>query len=143
MLDFALPFFSHLVLEDNFHELHRLTINKRVIGKNKRIHNINFLKYPPAAKVSNYGRCNYPKQSIFYSSFFHMTAINEMKPRIGDIVTFSVWRAKSGTTLKYCPIFKNQPEEFVNNDPEKRVLNPRTYKLNRLLSSSIGHPKRG
>ncbi len=137
MLDYALPFFSHLVLEDDFYELHRLTINKKVIGKNKRIHDIKFLKYPPSENVVNYGRCNYPKQSIFYGSFFHMTAINEMKPRIGDLVTFSVWRAKTGTTLKYCPIFKNQPPMFKNPDPNKRTINPRTFKINELYEEKI------
>ena len=36
MLEQSLPFFGHLVMEDHFHEVTRITINRRVIGRNKR-----------------------------------------------------------------------------------------------------------
>ena len=80
MLDYSIPFFSHLIMQDVFPEIHRLTINKNVIGENKRIREIKFLKYPPAEKITKYGRCNLPQQSVFYGSFLGFTSMNEMKP---------------------------------------------------------------
>lgn len=130
MLDFSIPFFSNLVLSDVFEEINRITINKNVVGANKRIHDIDFLKYPPANKVSKYGRCNLPGQSVFYSSFFSITALNEMKPKIGDLITQTTWRVKGNQSLIYCPIFKNQPID-------KEVLNPRTFEINKLYENKI------
>ncbi|MEO8933842.1 MAG: hypothetical protein ABI295_05995 [Xanthomarina sp.] len=130
MLDSCIPFFSHLIMKDVFPEIHRLTINKNVLGANKRIREIKYLKYPPAEKVSKYGRCNLPKQSIFYGSFLSFTSMNEMKPQTGDLITESVWRAKTEEPLQYCPIFKNQPEK-------DNVINTRSMEYeqvyNRLL----------
>ncbi len=123
MLDHATPFFTHLVMKDIFPEFHRITINKNVIGKNKRIRDITFLKYPPADKVSKYGRCNLPKQSVLYGAFMYMTAPNELKPNVGDLITHSTWRVRNNQTLTYCPIFKNQPTK-------ENVINPRTLEIN-------------
>lgn len=125
MLEHATPYFAHLVMTSVFPEFHRITINKNVIGSNKRIRDIKFLKYPPAEKVSKYGRCNLPKQSVLYGAFIHMTALNELKPQVGDLITHSTWRVKHNQPLTYCPIFKNQPTE-------KKVINPRTLEINNL-----------
>ena len=130
MLDYALPFFSHLVLTDCFPELERLTINKNVLGTNKRIKEIKFLKYPPAEKVDKYGRCNMKKQSVLYGTFNIMTAFNEMKPRVGDLVTVSTWRVKGDSSLVFCPIFKNQPEGVD-------TINPRTREIDNLYQMKI------
>lgn len=130
MLDLSLPFFTNLVLIGEFRELKRITINKNVVGQNKRIYDIKFLKYPPAEKIKKYGRCNYPGQSVLYASFLAFTALNEMKPRVGDLITETTWRAKRNQTLKYCPIFKNQPLK-------EKFINPRTLDLNRLYKNKI------
>ncbi|MES2835971.1 MAG: hypothetical protein V4667_00480 [Bacteroidota bacterium] len=130
MLDNLVPFFSHLIMFDVFPELHRITINKRVLGSNKRIREIKHLKYPPADKVSKYGRCNYPKQTVLYASFLHMTAMNETQPQVGDLVTQSVWRVKGKQTLKYVPIFKNQPQG-------ENVINPRTFEINQIYNRKV------
>lgn len=129
LLDNTIPFFSHLVLTDEFTVIHRLTINKRVLGENKRIHDFKFLKYPPADKVSQYGRCNFPKQSVLYSSFLQFTAMNECQPRVGDLITESTWRVKNNHTLTYCPIFKNQPS---NN-----VINIRSFEINEIFKKKL------
>lgn len=130
MLDNSIPFFSHLILTDVFPEIYRLTINKRVLGSNKRIREIKHLKYPPADKVSKYGRCNFPKQSVLYASFLHMTAMNETQPRVGDLITESVWRVRGKQSLKYCPIFKNQPKG-------ENVINPRTFEINQVYNKKV------
>ena len=47
----SLPLFTHLIAFLEFPKLERITINKRILGSNKRIHNIDYLKYPLADKV--------------------------------------------------------------------------------------------
>jgi hypothetical protein len=130
MLEHAIPFFSNLVLTGTFPELKRITINRNVVGANKRIRDICYLKYPPANKVTKYGRCNLPGQSVFYGTFISMTALFEMRPRIGDLITESTWRLKGDQPLIYCPIFKNQPIR-------KDVINPRTFNLNQLYIEKL------
>jgi len=136
MLDFSLPFFTNLVSKAEFRELKRITINKNVIGQNKRIHDIKYLKYPPAEKIKKYSRCNLPGQSVLYASFLAFTALNEMKPRVGDLITETTWRTKRGQSLIYCPIFKNQPQK-------EKFINPRTLELNQLYQNKIKiYPKK-
>jgi hypothetical protein len=130
MLDHAVPFFSNLVLSAYFDEIKRITINRKVINSNKRIHDINFLKYPPADRVKKYGRCNLPGQSIFYGTFISLVAINEMRPKVGDLITESTWRLKGNQEIIYCPIFKNQPIQ-------KGILNPKTFEINQLYEDKL------
>jgi hypothetical protein len=44
LLDFSFPFFSHLVMRSEFPKIVRLTVNRRVLGNNNRVTNINHLK---------------------------------------------------------------------------------------------------
>lgn len=132
MLDDCLPFFAYLTMEDVFPELHRLTINKNVTGANKRIWDVNLLKYPPKEKVDKYGRCNLPRQSVLYSSMVNMTSINEMRPKVGDLITNSVWKIKhEDAGLVYCPIFKKQPPKY------KGVVNPRSMEYNDIYENEL------
>ena len=121
VLDSSLPFFTHLINQYQFETLERITINNRILGGNKRIKEIKFLKYPPADKVTKYGRCNLPKQSVFYGSTMFMTAMSEMKPRVGDLITKSIWKLKEPKHLKFCPIFHVQPTNGT--------LNPHSWEL--------------
>ena len=130
MLDNSIPFFSHLVMTDVFPEIHRLTVNRRVTGQNKRIRDIDLLKYPPADKVTKYGRCNLPNQSVLYASFLKMTTMSELKPRIGDLITETTWKVKDNQSLIFCPIFKNQPTK-------KDVINPRTLEIENLYEKKL------
>ncbi len=130
MLDFSLPFFSNLVMRDRFPEIHRLTVNRRVVGSNKRIRDISQLKYPPVDKVNRYGRCNLPSQSVLYASFGSMITLSEVKPRIGDLITKTIWRAKDDATLIYSPIFKNQPTHAD-------TINLRTYEINQIYEEKV------
>ena len=107
-LDKLIPFFSSPIFEMRFPKLHRITINKNIFGgNNQRIEEVKFLKYPPADKVSKHGRANLIGQSLFYSTSNPITAIKEMKPKVGDLITTSIWRQKEdGYYLKISPIFK-------------------------------------
>lgn len=115
VLDNSLPLFTHLIYSYQFDKIERITINKRVLDSNKRIRNIKYLKYPPSENVTKYGRCNLPKQSVFYGSTIFMTAMDEMKPRVGDLITKSIWKLNEPKKLKFCPIFHVQPTNGTVN----------------------------
>lgn len=103
-----IPFFSCPIFDMRFPELQRVTINKNLFGgKNERIQQVSFLKYPPPNKVSKYGRANLIGQSVFYSTSNPITAMKEMKPQVGDLITTSTWKQKDdGYHLQICPVFK-------------------------------------
>jgi len=122
MLDNTLDLFTHLVKEGMFPKIQRTTVNKRVVKENRRIRDIKFLKYPPAEFVKSYGRCNKPGMSMLYACFDPITAVNELRPDVGDLVTTTTWRAKPNAFMKYCPIFRVQPKGDV--------VNPRTLEYN-------------
>jgi hypothetical protein len=121
VLDNSLPFFVYLINHYQFDTLERITVNNRVIGTNKRIKEIKLLKYPPPEKVTKYGRCNLPNQSVFYGSTMSMTAMREIKPRVGDLITKTIWKLKEPKQLKFCPIFHAQPTNGT--------FNPHSYEL--------------
>lgn len=123
MLDQSLPFFICLGSKQIFEEITRITINKNILGSNKRIRDINYLKYPPKEKVKDYGRCNLPGQSILYSSFMHNTAMDELRPKTGDLYTISTWRNIKKLPIAFSPIFRNQPIK-------ENTINPRTFEIN-------------
>jgi hypothetical protein len=107
-LDNAIPFFSSPIFEMRFPELQRVTINKNLFeGNNDRINDTSFVKFPPEDKVKKNGRANYIGQSVLYATFNPITAMKEMKPQKGDLVTVSIWKQKENDEfLKICPIFK-------------------------------------
>lgn len=137
MLELTIPFQANFWFTENFSGFERITINKRVIGENNRIKYIKHLKYPPQKSVKKYGRCNLPRESVLYGTFNFMTAIVEMKPDRGDLITRSIWTCKNDNQLKYCPIFYNQPTKG-------KVVNPRSiyYKnmFERTLHSQYSNP---
>lgn len=101
---FYSPMTQNLILPP----LKRVTINKYLFeGHNKRIFEIDKLKYPPPCKVKKNGRANYIGQSILYATFNPVTAIKEMKPDENDLVTISTWKQnEKDYSLKISPIFK-------------------------------------
>lgn len=135
LLNKSLPFFTHLINSYSLEKIERITINRRIHGSNKRIKEIKFLKYPPADKVANYGRCNLPNQSILYASPLSMTAISEMQPRVGDLITKSIWTKKNSNNLKLCPIFHIPPTDGT--------INPHSWRLEKEFDKLVkkNHPK--
>jgi len=87
----------------------RLTINKNVLdGANERLTETKWLGNKPANKVNKYGRMNLIGQSILYGTFSVPTAINELEPKCGDLVTLSEWTLKEpNTKMTVFPIFWN------------------------------------
>jgi hypothetical protein len=129
LLENIKPYFRHLILNDSFPEITRLTINRKVIEENKRIDQIKYLKYPPSDSVNNYGRCNRPKQSVLYAGFIKPVIISELKPEVGDLVTTSIWKVRDNQTMFYCPIFLNQPMDGT--------LNIRSFEINQSFENTI------
>ncbi|WP_448635248.1 hypothetical protein [Pedobacter panaciterrae] len=120
ILDEAIDFSWYMYDVQEFPEIVRLTINKKILGSNKRIHDINHLKYPPSHLVKSYGRCNQPGQSILYASYGLLSILSEMKPELGDLITISTWRSLDNATLTFCPVFKNQPPDGTINLTSQR-----------------------
>lgn len=110
----SIPFFTSLMLKSKVSGFQRVTINKRIFGgKNIRIEDIGFLKNPPEKLVSRYGRANLPKQSVLYATFDPLTALSEMRPEVGDLVTTSTWKLKTDYDLCYSPVFKNSTRDGI------------------------------
>lgn len=123
----SLPLFAHLIDYFDIPILERVTINKRVVKTNKRIHEIKYLKYPPDENVTKYGRCNLPKTSVLYAASLH-TALDEMQPEVGDLITRSIWKIKEEHVLKLCPIFHIQPTNGTFN-PRSDDLESKFYEI--------------
>lgn len=119
MLEWTIPYQANFWYEEKFPRIERITINKRILNENKRIDCITHLKYPPSELVTKYSRCNLPGESVFYGTFNPLTALAEMRPEKGDMITRSIWRCNSDKQLKYCPIFYHQPTSG-------EVVNPRS-----------------
>lgn len=106
----------NVIGEGFFPIIERITINKKVINKNIRIDEVSKLKYPPAECVKSYGRANLKNQSVFYGTFHFITAVKEMKPEKGDLITISRWKLKNKyDTLIVCPMFLRQPSDGSSN----------------------------
>ena len=135
LLDSLFNNFFYLRHEYLFEEIYRITINKNILKSNKRIKDIRQLKYPPdKSYVTKYGRWNLPGQPIFYGSLMRMTSLNELKPKVGDLITESTWVPKTTKPLRYFPIFLNQPtnQPLINRDTGEvipRLTNIRTLEM--------------
>lgn len=131
----SLPLFAHLINRYTFPTIQRITINKNILQTNKRISDISHLKHPPENLVKKYGRCNLKKQSVLYAAPIIMTALSEMKPKKGDLITKSTWKLKHDYSLKICPIFHYQP----NNG----TINPRTFELQNAFNKLVNQKFKG
>ena len=86
-------------------KLFRITNNKYLCdGKKQKLQKISDLIGPPEGKAY-YGRCNLPKESVFYAALDFRTAIWETKPEAGDYITLSEWKIKDGARLNTHMIF--------------------------------------
>ena len=102
----VITFISSPIFTTGFPKIQRVTINKYLPdNNNERIQDIKFLKYPPAAAVKRNGRANYVGQSMLYATFDPITAMSEMRPKVGDRITTSTWILHDDKDLVITPIF--------------------------------------
>lgn len=137
-LDQTITFIASPIFDKmGFKEIQRVSVNKNLFGGvNKRINNINLLKYPPA-KFANYGRANMKGQSILYATFNPITALNEIKPNVGDIITISTWDISDSKVLSVVPIFKiTSKDNIFHNELSLNFLNE-YEKLRKTLSKDV------
>ena len=90
--------FNYILLFKNnltIYKLYRVVINENVSGSKNSLTKKGFLTYPPehiVKKINKYNRANTPKTTIFYGSETIDTALNEIKPKIGDIISVGEWK---------------------------------------------------
>jgi hypothetical protein len=103
-------------ISGEFPVIERITVNKRVTNnQNTRIYDARKLSYPPSEYVTKYGRANLKNQSVFYGAFYFMTAVQEINPEVGDIITISQWKNKTNKDLIVCPmVMQNNFDEIYN-----------------------------
>lgn len=103
----SVTFLTSLAYKQKIEGFQRVTINRKILGDNNRITKIEHLKYPPKERVNRFGRANNIQESVLYATFDPITALSEMRPNIGDLITISTWRLKTNYDLTVTPIFKN------------------------------------
>ncbi|MEI2453108.1 RES family NAD+ phosphorylase [Lysobacter firmicutimachus] len=64
-------------------------------------HNVSELWYPKPEYVRTFGRMNQPNKPMFYISASHQTAVLEVRPSPGDLVTVLELGLKSGADLPH------------------------------------------
>lgn len=108
-----------LTYKEKISTFQRVTINSKIFsGQNNRITEIKYLANPPKELVQKFGRANFPQESILYATFDPITALSEMRPKIGDLITISTWRLKTDYDLTVTPIFKNSTK---NGEVHNRI----------------------
>lgn len=117
------PFQSYPTLNRRFEKITRLTINRSILGSNQRLTDPSYLGAPPEKFINNYGRANYPNNSVFYGTFDRLTILNELKPQIGDLITITEWVPKDPTfEMVCCAIFKNWELYNGSINVEMRII---------------------
>lgn len=110
--------------------LFRAVINR----DNKTITKKGLLTYPPlhiVQKINKYNRANTPNTNVFYGSETINTAINELKPKVGDKVTVGVWKPidKKRQFLSY-PISHGANSYGVNENATSAMEAMKEFKKN-------------
>lgn len=115
-------FLTSLTYKQKISTFRRVTINSKVVGENVRISEVKYLKQPPKELVKRYGRANNIQESVLYATFDPITALSEMRPNIGDLITVSTWKLKNDHDLTVTPIFKNSTKDgIIHNEVSLRA----------------------
>ena len=108
-----------VILKNNVEiiQLYRVVINENIIGSKKSITKKGFLTYPPihiVKKINKYNRANTPNTTLFYGSETIDTSLNEIKPKVGDIVTVGTWVPTRKCEFISFPISHSEPGFGIN-----------------------------
>ncbi|WP_116786861.1 hypothetical protein [Flavobacterium psychrotrophum] len=90
-ISYAFNYIPYLLNKTEVIQLYRVSKNRN--GDN--ITKTKYLTYPPehlVRKMDKYNRANTPNTTVFYGSESIDTAINELKPEVGEIITISIWK---------------------------------------------------
>ncbi|PKQ60298.1 hypothetical protein BZG01_21130 [Labilibaculum manganireducens] len=109
--------------------IERLTINRTLEDNNNTtINEIKHLKYPPKEKVNKPNRANFKGQSVLYATLHKPTALLENFPKVGDLVTTSVWELKDNVEDKEMLVY---PVIDITDTKDIELLNVFTQYLSR------------
>jgi len=84
--------------EFNKLEFHRVRLNIDFKKENKNLEQT--YSYPPSTFCKENGRANLKGTSVFYCSNDPKTAMEEVRPEIGDTGVLSVWKGKTNRKVK-------------------------------------------
>lgn len=112
---------SGLVYRQKIEKFQRVTVNSWIEGVDDRIDYVKHLKNPPVEYVKKYGRANVVEQSVLYATFDYLTALSEMRPKVGDKITVSFWKLNTDYDLCVTPIFKRMVRGEVQNELSLRA----------------------
>lgn len=99
------------------YQIYRVVINENIIGSKKPLNKKRFLAYPPlhvVKKINKYNRANSMKNTVFYGAETIDTALNEIKPKIGDVVSIGVWQPNVDREFNSYPISHSQRTFGIN-----------------------------
>ena len=119
--NYILYAFNYHVLVTNrikLYSMYRVVVNESVQNSTDIITHKKYLTYPPihvVRRMNKLNRANTPKNTVFYASESIDSALNELKPRIGDVVTVGVWRPKENNEFNTYPISHSEEAFGVNN----------------------------
>ena len=106
------------------------------------------LKYPPAKRILDFGRCNLPQQPVFYASEFEWNSFIELMhaldKRVPDNmnapVTVGEWVLQQdlemvvvlnpdnkGTMARYMSLFQSDFDEVINREPAEEIEGLRLF----------------
>ncbi|WP_136525724.1 RES domain-containing protein [Geomonas ferrireducens] len=103
--------------------------------------NVKSLWYPPSQLIDTFGRCNFPKESVFYGGFAPETAIYEVE-RFAEIhsqepycklATVIALQPKPRVTIEMMMVGFEYEEEYIHKIPRHTVVNvellPEIYRV--------------
>ncbi len=100
--------YDALVTNDlTVYSTYRLVVNESVTGRNSRITDAKYLKYPPldvVKQMNRYNRANTPATNLFYSSESVDTTLKELRPPVNRILTLGIWEPNSGPPFVAYPV---------------------------------------
>ena len=106
-IDYAFNYIPLLANKLSVIHTYRLVVNESVSKKNERLTNISFLKYPPidiVKSINRYNRANTPNTSVLYVAENIDSALKEIKPPVGKLITVGLWKTKEQKEIISYPI---------------------------------------
>lgn len=122
---YAFNYFPALANKLTIYQLYRVVINQNLIGTKESLTKKGLLSYPPlhiVKKINKFNRANTPRTNVFYGAETIDTAINEIKPRIGDKVTVGVWQPITKREFNSYPISHSEKGFRINENSTHAIV---------------------